>query len=58
MQACLFLKGAILSMKVTDVIHNATDGIILSQLLEYVTVTNVTNICLLSLSLCYCMVKM
>ena len=40
-------------MEVTELIHNATDGIILSQLLEYVTGTKVINICLLSLSLCF-----
>ena len=35
-------------MKVTELIHNAIDDIILSQLFEYVTVINVTNMCLLS----------
>ena len=47
------LKQAIFSMKMTKLIHNAIDVIILSQFLEYVTFTNVTNICLLSLSLFY-----
>ena len=40
-------------MKVTEPIHNAVDGIILPQVLEYVNGTKVTNICLLSLSLCF-----
>ena len=40
-------------MKVTELIHNAIDGIILSQLLEYVAGTKITKICLLALSLCF-----
>ena len=48
----------LLHIKVTELIYSATDGIILLQFLEYVTVPNITDICLLSLSLLYCMVKM
>ena len=58
MQVHVFLKKAIVSMKVPELIHSAVDGIVLSQLLNYVTVINVTNICLLSASLMYYMVKM
>ena len=53
-----FLKKAIVSMKVPEFIHSAVDGIVLSQLLNYVTVINVTNSCLLPVSLMYHMVKM
>ena len=44
-------------MKVTELIYNARDSIMLQQSLDYVAVTNVTDISLLSLSLFYCLVK-
>ena len=44
-------------MKVPELIHSAIDGIILSQLLEYVTVTKVEYVTVIFIIM-FCVVKM